>query len=244
MKKISIYITLFAIALMFNACVKDDTSDVSKVTNFAVFDLAGDQQILLKKGSEYVEPGATAKEAGEPVEVATEISTGRYRGLPFSKDVSDIYTVSYSAVNKDGFLASATRTIVVGESGDLVTNLAGVYISSVERNGSTAAQYQNMEYVLIWEKSAGIYEISDGIGAWYELGRALGTGYGAPGATIKVNGPNDFSIANKDFEVFTFGGAAELLEFKVDAAAKTIDFKTDWRDGDYVFEVHLEQVQF
>lgn len=244
MKKISIYITLFAIALMFNACVTDDTSDVSRVTDYAVFELAGDQTILLKKGTEYVEPGATATEAGEPTDVMTDISTGRYRGLPFSKDVSDIYTVSYSAVNKDGFLASASRTIVVGESGDLVTNLAGVYISSVSRNGSAPAQYQNMEYVLIWEKSPGLYQISDGIGAWYELGRSLGTAYGAPGATIRVNGPNDFSIANKDFVVNTFGGAAEMLKFTVNAAAKTIDFETDWRAGTYLFKAHLVQVQF
>lgn len=244
MKKLSTIITLFAIALMFNACETDDTSDISAVTNFAVFELAGEQQILLKKGTEYVEPGAEAAEAGEPVEVSTDISVGLYRGLPFSKDISDIYTVSYSAVNKDGFLASASRTLVVGESGDLVNDLSGVYISSVTRNGSSPAQYQNMEYVIIWEESDGIYAISDGIGAWYELGRSLGTAYGAPGATIKVNGPNDFSIANADFVVNTFGGGAELLEFNVDAAAKTIDFKTDWRDGAYVFEVHLEQVQF
>ncbi len=244
MKKISTIITLFAIALMFNACETDDTSDLSAITNFAVFELAGDQQILLKKGTEYVDPGAEAKEAGEPVEVSTNISTGLYRGLPFSPDVSDIYSVSYSAVNKDGFEASASRTIVVGESGDLVTNLSGVYISTVTRNGSSPAQYQNMEYVLIWEKSPGIYEISDGIGAWYELGRSLGTAYGAPGATIKVNGPNDFSIANANFVVNTFGGGAVMEEFEVDAAAKTIDFKTDWRGGVYIFEVHLEQVQF
>lgn len=243
MKKISTFITLFAIAFMFNACETDDTSDISDVTNFAVFELAGDQQILLAKGSEYVEPGAVAFEAGESVEVATNISTGLYRGLPFSTDVSDSYTVSYSAVNQDGFLASAGRTLVVGEEGDLVTDLSGVYRSSVFR-GFTAPQYQDMEFVIIWKKADGIYEISDGIGAWYEIGRGLGTAYGAPGATIKVNGPNDFSIENGTFEVNGFGGAATMIEFNVDAAAKTIDFKTDWRDGLYLFEVHLEQVQF
>jgi len=244
MKKISTFITLCAIALMFNACETDDTLDVSKITNFAVFEVAGEQEILLNKGSEYVDPGATATESGEPVEVSTDISTGLYRGMPFNNDVSDIYSVSYSAVNKDGFVATAGRTIVVGESGDLVNDLSGVYISSVLRNGSTAPQYQDMKYVVIWEESDGVYAISDGIGGWYELGRALGIAYGAPGATVQVNGPNDFSIANKDFVVNGFGGAAELIEFKVDAAAKTIDFKTDWRDGVYVFEVHLEQVQF
>ncbi|MCL7763694.1 DUF5012 domain-containing protein [Polaribacter sp. Z014] len=244
MKKISIYITLIAVALIANGCVENDSYDISEVTNFAVFTLSGDQEVLLKNGTEYVEPGATALEAGQPVEVTTTMSAGLYRGLPFSKDVSDIYTVSYSAENKDGFLASSGRTIIIGDKGDLVTDLSGVYVSSVSRNGTTSDQYQNMEYVMIWKKSDGIYQISDGIGAWYELGRVLGTGYGAPGATIKVNGPNDFSIENKDFDVKTFGGDAEMLEFTVDAAAKTIDFKTDWRDGAYVFEVHLEQLQF
>ncbi|WP_158841406.1 BT_2262 family domain-containing protein [Polaribacter sp. L3A8] len=244
MKKISIYTTILAVALMFNACVENDSANISGITNFAVFTLSGDQEVLLKNGTEYLEPGATAEEAGSAVDVTTTISAGLYRGLPFSKDVSDIYTVSYSAVNQDGFLASAGRTVIIADSGDLVNDLSGLYISSVTRNDDAPDQYQNMKYVMIWKKSDGIYQISDGIGAWYELGRVLGTAYGAPGATIKVNGPNDFSIANKDFDVKTFGGAAEMLEFNVNAAAKTIDFKTDWRDGDFIFEVHLEQVQF
>ena len=230
--------------ILFISCEEDDTTEgVSRVTYFPIMTLNGDAEIITPIGVSFTDPGAIAEESGEPIEVITNISTGRYRGLPYSKDISDIYTVSYSAFNKDGFSVSLSRTLVVKETGDMVTNLAGLYISSVSRNGSTSAQYQNMKYVTIWEKSPGIYQISDGIGAWYELGRSLGTNYGAPSATIKVNAPNDFSIDNKDFTVGTFGGAAELVEFTVDPIAKTINFKTNWDAGPYVFAVQLKQVQ-
>lgn len=230
--------------VLFISCEEDDTTEgVSRITYFPLMTLNGATEIITPIGVSFTDPGAIAEESGEPIEVITNISAGRYRGLPYSKDISDIYTVSYSAFNKDGFSVSVSRTLVVKEIGDMVTNLAGVYISSVSRDNIAPAQYQNMKYVTIWEKSPGMYQISDGIGAWYELGRSLGVNYGAPGATIKVNGPNNFSIANKDFTVGTFGGVAELVEFTVDPIAKTINFKTKWDAGPYVFAVQLKQVQ-
>ena len=240
MKKIFLYLGVVS-SCFFTSCETEDTANVSDVTNYAVFELAGSDEVLLSKGDEYVEPGATATEAGDPVDVSTTISSGLFRGNAFDNTISDIYTVSYSAVNKDGFEASASRTLVVGESGDLETDLSGVYTSTIERNGVSGAATNDIHYVLIWKKSDGVYEISDGIGGYYMYGRGYGIAYAARPATIKVNGPNDFT-PGPSFPVGAFGGTATITEFSTDPAAKTIDFTTDW-DAGYIFKVHLEQVQ-
>ena len=243
MKNAVIYLSLVICCVLFTACEKESTADVSEVTNFAVFDLAGSDEVLLHKGEEYVEPGATAEEAGESVDVTTSISKGWFRGQQFDNSIPDFYTVNYSAINQDGFEATAGRTIIVAQNGDLVEDISGLYRSSIVRNGATNSNQQGIEYVLIWEKEPGVYGISDAIGGWYMYGTNYGIGYAAQGATIKVNGPNSFS-SDSTFGVGAFGGEAKITEFTTDPQAKTIDFTTNWATYGYVFEVHLEQVQF
>ncbi|MDT0643761.1 DUF5012 domain-containing protein [Zunongwangia sp. F363] len=239
MKKIFLILNILALG-MCASCDTEDTAGVSRITNFAVFNLEGDQEILLEKGEEYVEPGATAEEAGEPVEVSAS-SSGVFRGGELDTDVADIYNVFYTAVNQDGYEASATRTVVVADNGDLVEDISGLYRSTVVRDGTADPQYANMEYVLIWEKSDGTFEISDGIGGYYMFGRNYGVTYAARGATVTVNGLNDYSFGPA-FSVGAFGGSAEITEMTVDPDAGTIDFTTVW-DAGYSFAVHLEQVE-
>ncbi|UJH92363.1 DUF5012 domain-containing protein [Antarcticibacterium sp. 1MA-6-2] len=228
---------------LLTGCEAESTAEISEVTNFAVFDLTGSDEILLHKGEEYVEPGATAEEAGEPVEVSTNISQGWFRGQNFDTDISDFYTVSYSAINQDGFEATVSRTIIVAENGDLVDDISGLYRSSIVRNGATNPNQQGIEYVLIWEKEPGVYGISDAIGGWYMYGTNYGIGYAAQGATITKNGPNSFT-SSSTVPVGAFGGEAKITAITTNPQAKTIDITTNWATFGYVFEVHLEQVQF
>lgn len=230
-------------AALLTGCEAESTADISDVTNFAVFELTGSDEILLQKGEEYVEPGATAEEAGEPVDVSTTISKGWFRGNTFDTDIPDFYTVSYSAVNQDGFEATAGRTIIVAENGDLVEDISGLYRSSIVRNGATNPNQQGIEYVLIWEKEPGVYGISDAIGGWYMYGTNYGIGYAAQGATITKSGPNSFS-STSTVPVGAFGGEAKITAITTNPQAKTIDITTNWATYGYVFEVHLEQVQF
>lgn len=239
MKKLFIYLSAIA-TFGFTSCETQDTADVSEVTNYAVFTLEGEDEILLSRGEEYVEPGATALEAGEPVEVSTS-SSGLFRGGSLDTDVPDIYSVFYTAVNQDGFEASASRTVVVAENGDLETDLSGLYRSTVIRNGVSAPAYTDIEYVLIWEVSPGVYQISDAIGGYYMYGRNYGLGYAAQGLRITVNGPGDYSF-NDPIGVGAFGGNLEITEFSTYPATDTIEFVADW-DAGYSFKVILEQVE-
>lgn len=240
MKNLVLFLGIVS-CFLFTACETESTGDVSEVTNFAVFKITGDQEILVEAGSNYEDPGATATEAGQPVDVATN-STGIFRGGALDVNVPDNYNVAYSAVNQDGFEASASRNVVVASTGDLVTSIAGLYTSTVVRNGVVDAAYDNMEYVIIWENADGTFTLSDGIGGYYMYGRAYGSAYVAPGTEITVNGLNDYDLG-PDFTVSTFGGVAKMTEMTVDPNAKTINFKTDWDAGPYTFDVTLTQVQ-
>jgi len=239
MKKIFLF--LCGIALLATSCEEDSSANVSQVTDFPTFVLNGDEIMFIPKGSEFIDPGVTVTEGGEEIPYQTTV-TGEYRGgTSVDTDVDDIYTVTYSAVNQDGFAGQATRTVIVYDNGDLVNSIAGLYRSTVVRNGAAAAQYTDMEYVMIWNTGGNNYHVSDGIGGYYAIGRAYGNDYLAPMDVVANNIPgNNFTVP--DFTVGTFGGVVENTGFTVNPGDGTIHFVSDWSEG-YVFDVTLEQVQ-
>lgn len=228
---------------VLSSCSEDSTSDVSQVTNYPILELIGDETVIINQGSVFEDPGIIATENGSNIPYTSSVS-GLFRGeSTLNPNVVDIYTITYNAVNQDGFNGSITRTVIVANNDDLTAGIAGLYTSTVTRNGTLTAQYTDMEYVLIWENSDGTYELSDGIGGYYHVGRGYGVGYAAPGAIITVNdlATNDFSYTA--FSVGGFGGPCTMSAMTVDASAETINFSTDWSLG-YVFDVALTQVQF
>lgn len=248
MKKIAYYImgiTVFLTSL--SSCDKEKSSEgVSRVTNYPTFDIQGGDVMFHEEGTAFVDPGVTASEAGQDLDVATS-TAGVFRSgsvADVDGNTADHYVKSYSATNQDGFAGSVTRDVWVATTGDLVNSIEGVYTSTVVRNGSASAQYTDMKYILIWKNSDGTYGISDGIGGYYDIGRVYGYGYAASGFEITANdiSANDFSFNNPQ-PVGAFGGAATMKDMVVDAGAKTVSFVTDW-DAGYTFEVTLTQVQF
>jgi hypothetical protein len=167
--------------------------------------------------------------------------TSQYNGLDaIDTNVEDVYTITYSAVNQDGFIGTATRTVIVADVGDFVNSIAGVYISDVTR--STAPSYTGLKYILITDNGDGTYEMSDGIGGYYAIGRVYGNDYLAPAEIIANNIPgNSFTIP--DFTVGTFGGVVTMTSFSIDPATHTIHYVSDWDSG-YTFDVTLTQIQF
>ena len=80
--------------------------------------------------------------------------------------MTDIYSVIYSAENQDGYAATASRSVIVADNGDLKTDLSGLYRATIERNGSLRFT-DHLEYVLIWKVDDNTYQISDAIGGYY-----------------------------------------------------------------------------
>lgn len=219
-----------------------ETADVSKVTFYPEITVLGDDPIFVPRGSTFTDPGAIAVENGNEIDY-TVTASGKFRGeSTVNTNVVDEYMITYSAVNVDGFEGKATRQVIVYDNGDLVNDISGIYRATVTRNGVLTPQYTDLEYVYIWKNSNGTYEMSDGIGGYYDLGRGYGVGYAAPGAIITATDipTNNFSFS--PFAVGGFGGACTMNDMVVNPTARTINFTTVWALG-YTFNVLLEQVQ-
>jgi len=111
MKKYIGYIGAALMCLSILSCHKDDfnypegTVGVSTITNYPVFTRTGDNYVVVAKGSDFTDPGITAKEGNNMLKVTT---TGTV-----NTSVAGVYTLSYSATNKDGFSATSSRTVIV-----------------------------------------------------------------------------------------------------------------------------------
>lgn len=241
MKKINLIILGLAF-LGFSACEEETTAGLSKVTNYPLIEVAGPGTVYVPEGGTFTDPGVTATENGVEIDVKTTAS-GTYRGgSALDMNKADKYEVTYTATNADGFDGTASRTVWVYNTGDLINSIEGLYTATVVRNGSTGPQYTDMEYILIWKNDDGTYEMSCGIGAYYELGRGYGPGYKSGGAVITANNIllNDFDVT--DFSNDGFGGACEMTALTVDALNKKINYTTEWSFG-YTFVTELTQVE-
>lgn len=115
-----------SLVIVLAACNKDEINNTdtqvgrSRVTNFAVFDFSGAKYVVIRQGGQYAEPGVKAFEGGTEIPVTT---TGSVNTAQVG-----LYTLTYSAVNADGFAATTTRTVVVIPGPEVPgTNMAGKY---------------------------------------------------------------------------------------------------------------------
>lgn len=246
MKSLKYLIILTSICSMTFLSSCDDepsASNISRITYFPTFEYEGGDLAIVGCNTSYNLPPVVATENGVELTTNTTI-TGTYTGASqFDIAVADKYVIETSAVNADGFPAYLTRTVWVVCTGDLVNSIEGLYTSTVVRNGASGAQYTNMKYVMIRKVGGNVYEISDAIGGYYDIGRQYGDAYRAAGMTITANSipANDFSFGGP-IPVGAFGGSLEMTSFSVDPATKTIHFTSDW-DAGFMFDVTLTQVQ-
>ncbi|WP_274473809.1 immunoglobulin-like domain-containing protein [Mangrovimonas aestuarii] len=123
MKNFYKIVFLFAVVISFSACQTDDSEDVSFVTEYAVFEY--EPEIVLELGSTF-EPSAVATQGGTPLEV---IVSG-----DVDTNTVGVYDVAYSAVNSDGFEASAFQKVVVHDPSIVGTDVSGNIVDA--NNGS------------------------------------------------------------------------------------------------------------
>jgi len=243
MKKFKIaYLVTAILSITLFGCEKD-YEEHYRITYFPDFVVNGDAVVYNTFGESFTDPGVIATEAGEELPVTTVISGDFFGGTSFDANTTERYLFTYSAVNSDGYTGSVSRQVYNINTGDMVTNIEGMYTSTVVRNGSTGAQYTNMQYIVISKGSGGTYKLSDAIGGYYDIGRGYGADYRAQGMTVTANdiASNDFSFGS-DIPVGAFGGSLTMVSMTVDAASKTITFTSDW-DAGYTFVVTLTQVQ-
>ena len=245
MKKIILSVILAS--SLFVSCEEDTTGGVSKITNYPLIEVLGDDPVFVAQGSTYTDPGAIATEGGVEIPYVTTAS-GVFRGeSSINTAVTDEYQVTYTATNVDGFNASASRKVIVYKTGNLVDSIEGVYTCTISRNGVIpSAAYRDIRYLYIWKNGNGTYEISDAFGGWYQYGRALGLGYITPGGTINaVDIPsNNFTFPGNPLTNSGFGGTANIIGLTVDPVLKQLVLTCTWTAPTaYTFVATLTQVQ-
>jgi hypothetical protein len=233
---------------LFSACDNaPSTANVSKVTNYPIITVLGDDPLYIPKGSTFTDPGAIALAGTEEIPYETT-AVGNYRGgTSVDTNVTDEYIVTYAATNADGFKGKATRKVIVYNTGDLVTSLEGVYKCNVSRNGSSPSTAQNIKYVYIWKNTDGTYELSDTFGGWYQYHRGFGIGYITPGGVINaVNIPaNSFTFPGNPQSNSGFGGTANITGVTVNPATHKVIVTSTWSISPsfYTFIATLTQEQ-
>jgi hypothetical protein len=240
MNKLLIYIMVAAAVLA--GCNNDlETEGISRITYFPEFQLEGEDLYFLDEGEPFVDPGVTVLEQGAEIPF-TSTYVGRYSGYSGSTigSESDQYTLTYNAVNKDGFAASATRTIIAANTGDLVTSIEGAYISNPVRINGVS---YDPSVVLIWEVSPNVYEISCSVGGFYADGRGDGDISLSRGGTITVNNlaTNDFTFTPGYIE--NFGLEVGITSMTVDPDTKTITFVAEGDFANGKWNVTMTQIQ-
>ncbi|MEN0056797.1 MAG: immunoglobulin-like domain-containing protein [Mucilaginibacter sp.] len=154
MKNFISYITIIVLSVTLFSCKKDSFTandkqvGISKVTYYAEFKRSGSDYVYVKKGDPFVEPGIKAEAGGAELPVKTT-------GVP-NTNTAGVYLVTYTAVNADGFAATASRTVVVYDTDASAAgnDFSGNYAR--DTNGSIAE----------WTKVApGVYKVFNPGGA-------------------------------------------------------------------------------
>jgi len=253
MKKIIITSLIIAGAFFTSCDDSSTTGNVSKVTNYPVITVTGDDPYFVPLGTEYTDPGAVAMAGDTEIPVITT-AVGKYRGeSTLNTNVADEYVVTYSAENSDGFFGTAQRTVIVYKTGDLVTSIEGVYRSTTRRNGSLLPASQgssvDQEYIYIWKNGDGTYGVSDAFGGWYSIGRKIGVTSATQGGLIAGDIPtNTFTFPGNPLGNQYFGGVANITDVQVNPVDKTVILTTTWvapgnPPTNYTFVSTLTQVQ-
>lgn len=251
---------MFSLLALIGCEEVTNSAEKSAVTYLPVLTVNGEEEIELAcNATGYTDAGAEASEGGSPIEVVTTV-TGQYFGgsivdVPGGVweyadntvvNTPDLYTIDYSAVNKDGIPAAAFRHItwpVCNES--LTTSLAGMYTSSIVRtldpSGGAAGSYSNLGPILIKNIGGNKFQLSDALGGWYDLGRKFGYTGSAPGMTVTVNdmATNSFTYGAPVLDQ-TFGELVAVSGLTVDAGTGTVSWTATWAAG-YKFKVTLKR---
>lgn len=230
MKKILLYSFLLTLLFGVTSCDKE-SEDVSTLTSYVTIVLDGDDIVYHQKGTPWVDPGFSATEAGVDV-TETVVAT-----TPDTDKIGS-YTLTYSAVNTDGYAGSVSRKVVVYSAGLSDTDISGTYSGDVFRlntSDNSTRSFADNEVVLTATSVPGLYHISDWIAGFYSVGYGYGAGYAFTGYLEMVS-PTEFHHIESSNP---WGDPAdEVLNWNYDVATGVFTYNFMWL-GKYDFAITL-----
>lgn len=133
------------------------TENISTITYFPTIELKGNQWNTLAQGAAWTDPGVTAKEGTSELKATTSgvVNTA----------VPGVYTIKYTAVNKDGYSTSEYRYVGVispsvagvDMSGSYKRNAGALGVSNVTKVADNFFYANNVGGVATPDPSLGVY---------------------------------------------------------------------------------------
>ena len=224
-KNIFLVMMLAMVSFALTSCGDKDSEGKSRFTYYPVLELAGDEYMVVDKGSTFQDPGYSATLNGEDVSsqvtVNSNVNTGK----------SGIYTVVYSIVNSDGIAANAKRTVVVLDPTNAVEGFYLVTPDSYRLRQGAQVAYGRAFEILIIDNGDGSYDVDDMLGGWYCQRAGYGTKY-AMEATITIAGDGTVDCVYN--YVPGWGDGLDDFEGTFDAANSTFQIKAVYAAMDFV----------
>ena len=221
MKKIFLYgLLFFTASLGLTSCSKDQHTD-TRVTNYIILTINGDEVVYVNAGDTYVDAGCKAEAAGQ--DVSDKIVTTN----PVDTKVIGPYTVTYKATNEDGFSSSANRYVYVGEP------LVGTVSPGSYRQNSagTITKWSGYDIDMLTDGN-GKYWVEDLLGGYYEQRAGYGSAYSMKGF-LQVNADNTVDLVGGG-DVAGWGDHYDdFKDGKYDPATKTISYDVVYAGMDF-----------
>ena len=221
MKKIFLYGLLFFTAASGLTSCSDDQHTDTRVTNYIVLTINGDEVVYVNAGDTYVDAGCKAEAAGQ--DVSDKIVTTN----PVDTKVIGPYTVTYMATNEDGFSSSANRYVYVGEP------LVGTVSPGSYRQNSagTITKWSGYDIDMLTDGN-GKYWVEDLLGGYYEQRAGYGSAYSMKGF-LQVNADNTVDLVGGG-DVAGWGDHYDdFKDGKYDPATKTISYDVVYAGMDF-----------
>ena len=213
---------------------KDELTD-SRLTYYVKLDMQGDAFVQVPIGSTYTDAGCTATMNGEDA-TSRIITTGLDA---IDTNTAGLYTVTYSAVNNDGFPASVTRTVAVCDP-TITTDISGTWtLQAGSYRLYKGAQTPYADYTIKIRKDApGIFYISDFLAGWYDQRAGYGSSYACKGYVQLLA---DGTLKCLESYVPGWSDSLEDFEGSYDEATGTIEWTATYTDNPLVFHAILKQ---
>ncbi|MEO7175830.1 MAG: DUF5011 domain-containing protein [Saprospiraceae bacterium] len=201
MKRILKFLPILTCLIMIAGCDPDlETADISRVTFYPILTVPGEQWNTIKVGGSFTDPGATAKEGDADLTVTTSGTV--------DVNTPGVYTITYTAVNKDGYSATDYRYVGVISAAVEGTDMSGSYkrnagakgVSTVTKISDNFYFADNVGGVAVTNPSLGVYFYHYDTGLLgVPFQRTPGNAFEATNATVELGVKYSWVVINPGY---------------------------------------------